>query len=151
MNRRAARIRSVERGDEADWLRLRRAAWPGRDHQLASEVERYFEGFVPALEVAFLAEIDGRPVGFAELSIRAYAEGCSTENVGYLEAWYVDADCRQEGVGRALIEAGQQWARERRCSEFASDTQPENEPSRKAHLGCGFEEVGLVRCFRKSL
>ena len=34
---------------------------------------------------------------------------------------------------------------------FASDAEDGNEDSRPAHLGCGFEEVGLIHCFRKDL
>jgi hypothetical protein len=48
-----------------------------------------------------------------------------------------------------------QWialrARELGCSEFASDTLAENGPSLEAHRARGFEEVEVIRCFRKSL
>jgi len=36
-------------------------------------------------------------------------------------------------------------------SELASDADPENELSHRAHTACGFADVGLVRCYRKSL
>ena len=43
------------------------------------------------------------------------------------------------------------WSRAQGCTEFASDTESDNTPSRLAHRALGFEEVGVVRCFRKGL
>jgi aminoglycoside 6'-N-acetyltransferase I len=89
-------------------------------------------------------------IGFAEVSRRAYAEGCETSPVGFLEGWYVLAERRGAGVGRALLAAGEMWARELGCREFASDAVVNNAVSAAAHRALGFEEV-VVRCFRKSL
>jgi aminoglycoside 6'-N-acetyltransferase I len=75
----------------------------------------------------------GDIVGIAELSIRAYAEGCRTDRVAYLEGWYVVPEARRQGVGRALIESAEEWARAQGCTEFASDIQPANEVSAAAH------------------
>ena len=91
------------------------------------------------------------PVGFAELSIRAYAEGCRSDRVAYLEGWFVGPEARGRGVGRTLIAAAENWGRSQRCSEFASDAQPDNDVSAAAHRALGFTEVGLIRCFRKDL
>lgn len=101
--------------------------------------------------MVLVAEMKGRLAGFAELSIRPCAEGCSTEGVGYLEGWYVAPVFRRLGVGRALLRGAESWARTRGCGEFASDTHPGNSVSIKAHLACGFEDAGMVQCFRKTL
>jgi aminoglycoside 6'-N-acetyltransferase I len=90
-------------------------------------------------------------MGFAELSIRAYAEGCRTDRVTYLEGWYVAPDVRNRGVGGALIAAAEAWARSQGCVELASDVELTNEASAAAHRALGFVEVGRVRCFRKDL
>jgi aminoglycoside 6'-N-acetyltransferase I len=37
------------------------------------------------------------------------------------------------------------------CSEFASDALAENTASAAAHRALGFEEVEVIRCFRKRL
>lgn len=144
-------VRAAEQRDADAWHRQRRALWPGSDDDHADEIERYFAGSVPSLDMALVAYVGAAMAGFAELSIRAYAEGCDTHGVGFLEGWYVAPDYREHGVGRALIAAAEEWARSKGCQEFASDSEPDNEPGRRAHLACGFEEVGLVRCFRKSL
>ena len=89
--------------------------------------------------------------GLAELSIRAYAEGCSSDRVAYVEGWFVVPQARGHGVGRALIAAAEEWGRSQGCRELASDAEPDNAVSAAAHRALGFSEVGLVRCFRKDL
>jgi hypothetical protein len=42
-------------------------------------------------------------------------------------------------------------ARSAGCTEFASDAEADNEVSAAAHRALGFEDVGLIRCFRKDL
>ncbi len=103
------------------------------------------------LRVLLAFDDAGSPVGFAELSIRSYAEGCDTDSVAYLEGWHVVPEARLQGVGRALLQAAEQWAREEGCSEFASDALLENEIGAAAHRALGFTEIRQIRCFRKSL
>jgi aminoglycoside 6'-N-acetyltransferase I len=93
----------------------------------------------------------GAAVGFAELSIRAYAEDCTTDRVAYLEGWYVVPDARRQGVGRALMAAAETWGRSQGCTEFGSDALLDNDVSEAAHLALGFEETVQLRCFRKLL
>ncbi|HEX4966402.1 MAG TPA: aminoglycoside 6'-N-acetyltransferase [Thermoanaerobaculia bacterium] len=146
------RVRSVETRDRDEWLRQRCALWPGSKRDHAEEIDRFFAGDLPELHEVLLVEgEDERILGFVELSIRPYAEGCATDRVGYLEGWYVEPHARRRGVGRLLVEAAWDWARRQGCTEFASDTEVENEMSASAHRACGFEEAGVVRCFRKVL
>lgn len=90
-------------------------------------------------------------VGFAEVSLREWAEGCLSSPVGYLEGWYVERTSRGQSVGKALLSASEDWARSRGCTEMASDTEIENEASAAAHLRLGFKIVGRVVAFRKDL
>jgi aminoglycoside 6'-N-acetyltransferase I len=127
---------------------MRDALWPAEDH--AREIDRFFAAEVrEPLEV--LIAFDERPIGFVELSIRPYAEGCETDRVAFVEGWYVDPDARGTGVGAALIRAAEEWARSQGCTEIASDTEADNVGSAAAHLALGFEETAVVRCFRKPL
>jgi aminoglycoside 6'-N-acetyltransferase I len=71
--------------------------------------------------------------------------------VAYLAGWFVVPDARSRGVGRALIQAAEDWARSQGCAEFASDAEADNELGATAHPALGFTEVGLVLCFRKDL
>ena len=152
------RIRPVEPRDADRWAALRAALWPEEDPRaLAHDVARFFSeprrdvGAMP--EGALIAETEDctRAVGFAEVSRRLYAEGCETSPVGFLEGWYVVPEARRRGVGRALVAAAETWARALGCREFASDAVADNGLSATAHLALGFEEVVIVRCFRKDL
>jgi len=146
-------VRDVTPGDAPAWLRLRRALWPHHaESEHAAEITKFLEGHA-AEPLAVLVAADGadRLIGFAELSIRAYAEGCRTDRVAYLEGWYVVPDARNQGVGRALIAAAEAWGRSQGCVEFASDADLTNDASAAAHRALGFTEVGRVRCFRKDL
>ncbi len=145
-------VRGALHTDSAGWLRMRQALWPEEGSSHAVEVQRYFEGKVEnPLEVLVAVDGFGELMGFAELSIRRYAEGCDTDRVAFLEGWYVDEPHRRRGVGSALIAAAESWARKQGCTEFASDARLDNELGATAHRAVGFEEVERIRCFRKSL
>ncbi|MFQ5569947.1 MAG: GNAT family N-acetyltransferase [Rhodothermales bacterium] len=144
-------VRNVETKDRDAWLRMRYDLWPNDQAGHAGAIARFFSGGVFGIDAVLVAEDRGELKGFVELYIRPCAEGCISERVAYLEGWYVVPEARRRGVGRALIAAAEQWAKEQGCQEFASDAAPENVMSMEAHLACGFEEVGLVRCFRKGL
>jgi aminoglycoside 6'-N-acetyltransferase I len=144
-------IRTARIEDADAWTRMRTALWPDGADDHRREIDAYFAGSRHDPAMVLVAELDGELAGFAELSLRSHAEGCSTSPVAYLEGWYVSAETRKRGVGRALIEAAEAWGRSQGCTEFASDTEVDNAPSAAAHAALGFEETGVVRCFRKML
>jgi aminoglycoside 6'-N-acetyltransferase I len=145
-------IRTAAGGDFDALLALRRQLW---DDSTAEELRALLEGpiAVGGLPGTILvAEAAGAPAGFAEVSIRSYADGCdSGRPVGYLEGWFVDAAHRRKGIGAKLIAAAEDWARAHGCDEFASDTWIENDGSHRAHLALGFEEVDRCIHYRKRL
>lgn len=131
---------------------MRDALWPSPAREHASEIDRYFAGEVrEPLEALMAFDKQGTAIGMIELSIRAYAEGCDTDRVAFVEGWYVDRDVRGKGVGAALIRAAEEWARSQGCTELASDTEVDNASSTAAHQAVGFVETAVVRCFKKSL
>lgn len=144
------RIRRIEKGDRAAWEVMRQKLWPSEPGEHAAEIAAYFDN--PGEGEVLIAETeDGEPAGFAELSIRSYAEGCYSGRVGYLEGWFVEEGFRRRGVGAALVEAAIEWARGKGCAEFASDTEIDNDVSAEAHRALGFEEVERIICFRKDV
>ena len=147
------RVRSVTPTDAGVWARMRHALWPDQDAaSLAAEAAEYFAGRLPMPLAVLVAEDEaGRIVGFAELSIRNYAEDCQTDRVAYLEGWYVEPDVRRRGVGRALVAGAEAWGRAQGCVEFGSDAVIDNEVSAAAHRALGFTETVQIRCFRKVL
>lgn len=129
---------------------MRCALWPeGSEAEHRAEVERFFAGALREPLATLVAVERGRVIGFAELSIRTYAEDCVTDHVAYLEGWYVVPEARRNGVGRALVAAAEAWGRAQGCAEFASDALIDNDVSAAAHRALGFEETVRIRCFRK--
>jgi aminoglycoside 6'-N-acetyltransferase I len=143
-------IRRLEPRDRVEWLRMRDALWPGlppSQHQ--QEMARFSRE--SSLAVFVHVRENGRLGGFLEAGTRPYADGCESSPVGYIEGWYVDPDVRQQGVGRALIQAAENWAKEQGYSEMASDCLLENSISFQAHQHLGYREVDRLIHFHKSL
>lgn len=145
-------VRLVQPADAAEWLRLRVALWPDDPAKEAAEIAHFLSTIprskLPMLHEAFVCERpDGTLCGLVEVSIRASAPGCATDSIGYLEAWYVDPDWRNQDVGRALVEQAEAWARAEGCIKMASDTTPDYPLSPAAHAALGYAEV--ERYFRK--
>ena len=80
-----------------------------------------------------------------------YVEGCKTSPVGYLEGISIHEEYRHQGIARKLVSECEQWAREKGCSEFASDCELTNISSWNFHLSVGFQEENRIICFRKTL
>ena len=148
-----AQIRAVTPQDAEQWARLRHALWPdGSVAEHWAEAKRFLAGSsTEPGEVLLAVAEDGHLLGFAELSIRNIVHACTPGRVGYLEGWYVAPESRRQGIGRALVAAGEHWAREQGCHEFASDVDLPNEGSHAAHRALGFSETGRVVTYRKDL
>lgn len=148
-------IRSVLPADRDEWLRLRTALWPhAPETEHLAEVDGFLAGHPygrPVLAAVFVSEApDGGLNGLLELSVREYAEGCAGPTP-YVEGWYVDAEHRSEGVGRALVRVAEEWARRHGYAELASDAELDNVESQSAHRALGFHEVERAIHFRKDL
>jgi aminoglycoside 6'-N-acetyltransferase I len=150
----SVKIRPVGPHDAAAWAAMRARLWPDAD---AAEMQREADAFVGGgrqamLEAVYLAEDDSaRTLGFIELSIRAFADGCESRPVPHVEGWYVEPAARRSGIARALLSAAEDWARALGFTELASDTEVENVASQHAHARCGFAETERLVKFRKRL
>ncbi len=144
-------VRPVETADADDWIRLRTALWPEVPGDHPPEITAFLADRPEAAECFVAEDARGRIVGFAEVGLRSFAEGCLTSPVGYLEGIWVEREARTAGVGRALVRAGEAWALARGCTEMASDRAIDNEASGAFHRAVGFEEAGHVVCYRRSL
>ncbi|HKD23661.1 MAG TPA: aminoglycoside 6'-N-acetyltransferase [Rhizomicrobium sp.] len=140
-------IRPMERGDARAWAQMRLALWPEAGEH-AQDMERILTS---ADEWAFLAEADGVPAGFAEISVRKFANGCETAPVPFLEGIWVEPELRRRGVGRALVDYVEAFVRARGFREIGSDALLGNRASHAAHAAWGFSETERVVYFRKGL
>ncbi len=100
----------------------------------------------------FLAYAEEIAVGFAQCQLRYdYVEGTDSSPVGYLEGIYVADGYRKQGIAKELLTACESWAKEKGCTEFASDCELSNAQSLRFHLNVGFEEANRIICFTKKL
>jgi aminoglycoside 6'-N-acetyltransferase I len=129
---------------------MRAALWPDEDPaELADDLD---DLLADPTQVAFVAERDdGRLCGFAEASVRRYANSNDESPCAFLEGWWVDADVRRAGVGRALLAAVEDWARGQGFTELGSDALLDNTLGHQVHRALGFEERERVVYFRKWL
>jgi aminoglycoside 6'-N-acetyltransferase I len=129
---------------------MRAALWPDEDpSELAREIGKMLDD---PNQVVFVAErANGGLCGMVEAGIRPFANGVDEQPCAYVEGWWVDPDVRRSGVGRALIAAVENWARERGFRELGSDALIDNVLSHTAHLALGFEERERTVNFRKYL
>ena len=129
---------------------LAQQLWP---HHETAQLQEEFEPLLADANVAvFLAFSDEEVAGFAQCQLRNdYVEGTSSSPVGYLEGIFVTPAYQKQGIARALLAACENWAKQRGCSEFASDCELDNRDSLLFHLNVGFEEANRIICFTKKL
>ena len=78
-----------------------------------------------------------------------YVEGTDSSPVGYLEGVFVSDDCRRKGYASELVAECEKWAKEKGCTEFASDCELDNVDSVTFHAALGFEEANRTSALRK--
>ena len=147
-------IRAAKPEDAAALAKLLHALWPDATAQEhAQELESILAGrAMGILPLTLLVAEAQSLVGFAGVGLRSCADGCDRSRpVGYLEGWYVVPEWRGKGVGRSLLAAAEDWAREQGCHEMASDTWIDNLDSQRAHEALGFEVVDRCVNYRKRL
>ncbi len=143
-------VREMGAHDRIAWAQMRSALWPDET------AEAHEKGIDEILGCdgtwGFIAEtVDGAAVGFAELAIRKYANGCETRPVPFLEGVWVNALFRRQGISARLIAHIEAFLAARGFREIGSDTQIDNRPSQAAHVAWGFSETERVMYFRKTL
>lgn len=144
-------IRRVEQTDLEEWFRLRKLLWDrlsDREHH-AEMIDIYEHTDTQLVLVADVG--NGKLAGFLEASIRPFVEDCHTDNVGYLEGWFVEPGFRRYGIGGKLVSGAENWARRKGSTEMASDAEVGNDLSLQAHLSLGYEETSRLVHLRKDL
>jgi len=106
----------------------------------------------PGRYAQFVAYEGSRAVGLAEAALRRdYVNGAESSPVAFLEGLYVTPAERGKGIARSLVQEVMRWARERGCTELASDALLDNTASHAVHRALGFEETERVVFFRRRL
>ena len=143
----------IRKATQTDALTAAKLAVRMWDSHTAEELAEEFRTLIADENAAVFLYHDGdTAAGFAQCQLRHdYVEGTETSPVGYLEGIYVAESHRGRGIARMLLNACESWAKERGCSEFASDCELHNTESLAFHLHCGFAEANRIICFTKKL
>ncbi|HYJ89907.1 MAG TPA: GNAT family N-acetyltransferase, partial [Pyrinomonadaceae bacterium] len=96
-------VRPVTEKDLSEWFRLRQRLWDATsDDDHKAEMLDILDHMDTQL-VLVADGSDGKLAGFLEASIRPFVEDCESDNVGYLEGWYIDPEYRRKGLGGRLV------------------------------------------------
>lgn len=143
----------IKKATESDMPALAELAIQMWDDATLSELEEHFAELINCDDaVCFLKYVEGNSIGFAQCQLRHdYVEGTDTSPVGYLEGIYIQKEFRHQGYARELLHECEEWAKEKNCSEFASDCELSNHDSLCFHMAMGFKEANRIICFKKEL
>ena len=150
------KVRLAQGRDRNELAKMRALLWPDtslEEHlkELDDALSNKIIGMLPAA-ILVSHDADGTLIGFLEVGMRSHADGCNpAQPVGYVEGWFVQENFRNQGVGRELMCAAEDWARAQGCLEMASDTWIDHEESQRAHEALGFEVVDRCVHYRKEL
>ncbi len=142
-------IREMTETDRSTWARMYREIYPD-DHidGLNAEISRILRS---SDRWGFCVQEGVQTLGFAEVSIRPFANGCRSHPVPFLEAIWCDPRYRKAGVARALLDYVEDFVKAHGYSEIGSDVLQENSQGLEVHERFGFEATETVTYFRKSL
>jgi len=143
------KIVPADRTHLKEWLDMRLVLWPEcPPAESKAEIEQTLSSGRTA---AFIALVAGRAVGFAEVSVRDYVDGCTTQPVGYLEGIFILPEFRKKGFARALFQRAESWSESKGCREFGSDAKLGDSSSIAFHNSVGFKETERQVVFLKTI
>ena len=143
-------IRKMTPGDRTAWMAMRHALWADeKESDHLAQIEALLQD--PKQSAYLAITEDGQALGFAEVSLRAFANGCREQPVPFLEGIWVSPAHRRQGIGRLLLNRLTADFRSQGFHEICSDADLENNCSHRAHEGWGFQETERVVYFRRKL
>lgn len=143
-------VKKAEKSDLESAVNLALALWESSSvNELTDE---FIDTFADNESEIFLKTENGTPIGFAQCSLRHdYVEGTESSPVGYLEGIYIKDKFRNKGYAKELLNACEEWAKDKGCCEFASDCELDNVNSLLFHKAVNFTEANRIICFTKKL
>lgn len=136
--------------DIDDVAKLALKLWNDADYD---ELKDEFEAILQTEnDIVCAAYCQEKMIAFAHCGLRnEYVEGADSNNVGYLEAVYVEEKFRNLGIASHLIERCEIWAESKGCKQFASDCEVNNLSSINLHKKYGFNESAKLVHFIKNI
>lgn len=146
----AVHIRLMQAEDIAQWARMREQLW--QSQSLREHTDEITHSLSDAKSRNYIAIAEKTlAVGFAEVHLRDYANGCTQQPVPFLEGIWVAPDYQQQGIGKAMIEMIAADLGQAGYQELCSDADIAHVHSHTAHRQWGFVETERVVYFRKPL
>ncbi len=143
-------IRSAEPPDAAALVELARAVaredegWliTAGEWRSAADERRYIRAIRRYPHAAVLvAELDGRIVGRLSAARDPHPGSAHVADLGLMVA----RDQRRRGIGQALMEAAEDWARDANVHKLELHVFPHNKPALALYRRLGYREEGLRR------
>jgi ribosomal protein S18 acetylase RimI-like enzyme len=100
-------------------------------------VESIFEGFDQNQDLFLSALLSQAPVGYLRLSELV------SPSTAWVKDWVVREDLRRQGIGSALLVAGQEWSAEAGYQRMVVEVQSKNCPAIQLVQKMGFEFAGF--------
>jgi predicted N-acetyltransferase YhbS len=115
----------------------------------ALSVTQRLSRILPRQDQCFLvAEVDGHLVGWLHTAMAEFVESPAFVVIGGL---VVDSNHRREGIGRALIEHGEEWARKQGCSVVRLWSSSSRSASHQFYERLGYRNIKTQYSFLKAL
>ena len=93
----------------------------------------------------FVAERESEVIGFLSGELREGSPAFRPKTWAAVEDVYVAPEHRSLGIGRALFEACQEWARDKGANGVSLQVAAGNTRARKFYEGLGFHEVSVYQ------
>lgn len=113
--------------------------WWGKNPVGAEEIRRSVERIMAGDDGEYLlGAVDASSEGAGVCQVRFRWSVWKSAEDCWLEDLYVQEDARRSGLGRALVEAAVERARERGCKRIELDVNEDNAPALALYEACGF-------------
>jgi GNAT superfamily N-acetyltransferase len=116
-------------------------ATPGQRERLAHILERTDHRLL-------IAEDDGRPVGWLHAALAEFLEA---DPFVLIAGLVVDRKSRNQGIGRMLVQAAEQWAREKRCALVRLSSSAGRVSAHRFYEHLGYRHIKTQHAFAKWL
>jgi GNAT superfamily N-acetyltransferase len=116
----------------------------------AAEVRNRLDGMRDPNQYAiYVAELPGGQLaGWVGIYL---FRGIVPDSFAEISGLVVDQQIRSRGIGKALLEVAEQWARRHRCSAISVRSNITRELAHQFYMRNGYEHIKTQKSFRKSL